>query len=518
MADDKPARKSTSKSSAVALQGIAKLTGLVIQFFFLRLCVLWLGATGYGTYVFAVSAAAFLGLVDFGMTAATQRFLGEAMAKGDLVRVASLFRFARIAQGLFAGLGLLVLVTVALVYNWDFAHRAVDPSALLLLLCGLQIGTVLITNPALTVAYAFERFREVAAINFIQAALTPALGIAMLYYFRTPESLAASTVIGGVVSAVLAYRLCGARALPKAERLTKDDRRALFSLSARGYPISIATVVGANADKVMVQRVGSPGSLAAYYVAGRLPDTIFQVVFPLAATVYPELTRLASTDSEAFNRVVERNTRFSLALAGSLIIVPSALSECILRFWLHDAFVNANPGVTLVLPLMALYKALELVYGVMAMAYFANGVPQFGLPFAAFNAAVTVLATAPMYRWQGIAGVGLMNALIDLTQAAPMVYMLKRFAAPGVRGSHLAGGFAGTLGLSAVLFFLLKFGVDRPLAHIAPAAGFFLAPVAALLAIGMMVRLQICEVPNSVAARLRRLPLGPLILGATKSM
>jgi hypothetical protein len=237
------------------------------------------------------------------------------------------------------------------------------------------------------------------------------------------------------------------------------------------------------------------------------------VVFPLAATVYPELTRLSSTDPEGFDRAVERNTRFALALAGSLIIVPSAFSECILRFWMHDGFVNGNPGVLLVLPFMAVYRALEIVYGVLGMALFAKGVPQFGLPFAVFNALVTVFATVPMYRWQGIAGVGLMNALIDLAQIVPIIFVLKRYVAPGVRLGHVAGGFASVLALSAVFFALLRFGVDQPLAKTFPVIGFCLAPVAALLAIAIMVRLRLCEVPDGVAARLKRVPFGKLVLG-----
>ena len=513
MADEPPARKPASKSSAVALQGASKFVGLVIQFFFYRYCVLWLGDVGYGTFVFAVSCAAFLGLVDFGMPAATQRFLGEAMAKSDLVQVATIFSFVRILHAALAGVAVLLFGVFAVAYDAGWRTHASDPHALLLFLCGLQVASLIVMSPALTIAYALDRFREVAWINFVQSTATPLLGIVILYFHRTPESLAVSTLIGAVVSVLLAYRLCGARVLPKPGRLAADDRRQLFGLSARGFPTSVTTVIGGNADKVMIQRASVAGNLGSYYIAGKLPETVFQVVFPLAATVYPELTRLASTDHEAFNRAVERNTRFALALAGSLIIVPSAFSECILRFWMHDGFVNSNPGVVLVLPLMAVYRALEIVYGVTAMAFFAKGIPQYGIPFAVFNAAVTVFATVPMYRWQGIAGVGLMNALIDLAQIIPMIFVLKRYAAPGVRLGHVAGGFTSVLGLSGLFFVLLKFGVDQPLAHSWPAIGFCLAPVGALLAIATMIRLRICEVPESVAARLRRMPFGRMVLG-----
>jgi O-antigen/teichoic acid export membrane protein len=200
MAEDTTVRKPTSKSAAVVFQGASKLVGLVIQFFFYRYCVLWLGETGFGTFQFAVSCAAFLGLADLGMPAATQRFLGEAMAKDDLVRVATIFRFVRLLHASLAGAAIILFGAFALVYDSSMRTHASDPHALILFLCGLQTAGIIVMSPALTIAYAFSRFKEVAWINFVQVTLTPLLGIVMLYNYRTPEMLATTTLVGGVVS------------------------------------------------------------------------------------------------------------------------------------------------------------------------------------------------------------------------------------------------------------------------------------------------------------------------------
>jgi hypothetical protein len=136
------------------------------------------------------------------------------------------------------------------------------------------------------------------------------------------------------------------------------------------------------------------------------------------------------------------------------------------------------------------------------------------LPFAIFNATTTVVATVPMLLWLGIAGVGLMNALIDFIQIIPMSLALRHFAAPRVRLTELFSAFGGILGLAAVLFFVVRLGLDRPLAHVAPIIGFGLAPMVGFATMLLMTRLRLCPVPVHVAARLRRLPGGRFLVAS----
>ncbi len=136
------------------------------------------------------------------------------------------------------------------------------------------------------------------------------------------------------------------------------------------------------------------------------------------------------------------------------------------------------------------------------------------LPFAIFNASTTVFATVPMFLWLGIAGVALMNAMIDFVQIIPMTLALRHFAAPKLRISELFSAFAGILGLAAVLFVAVHFGLDRPLSHIAPVIGFILSPFVGFATMLMMTRLKLCPVPVHVAARLRRLPGGRFLVAS----
>ena len=507
-----------SKSGAIVLQSGARLFGVVLQFFFLRACLEWLGK-GYDGYLFAVSCAAFIGFADLGILVATQRFMGEAMAMGDLVRVATLYRFASRIYPILAGIALASFIGFAFAYDALWRTKSTDPHTLLLVLCGVQAATLVLINPATTIAYCLGRFREVAGIYAIQAALMPLIGFLVVWYYRTPESLAASTLAGACLTAFLAYRMCGAKSLPPPRKLDRQEVRNVLQMGARAYPNTITTIVGNNADRIQVERAGMSGSLVAYSVAGRVPEQIAQLLAPIGNTVYPELTRLAPTDEVAFARAMERNVRFTLVLAACIVLVPCAFSECILRTWLGTHSYSLLPaGVVLVMPLMALYRALELVYSVISAAFFAKGVPQLVLPFSIFNATVTVFATVPMYRWQGIAGVGLMNALIDVAQLVPTVLILKRFVTPQVSVREISSSFICILGLAIAITFGLHYGVDRLLSTWHPIVGFILAPACGLATIVLMTRLHLCAVPERVAARathfrLGRWPIGAWLLG-----
>lgn len=508
-----------SKSAGVVLQSGSRLLGLVLNFFFIPACIRWVGNGGYDAYLFGISASAFIGLADFGLSTSTQRYMGEALARGDLVRVASLYRFARRTYLLAGGVALAAFLAFSAFIAAPGHHRPSDPTWILLLLAGVQAVSGLMMVPATSLAYCLGRFREVAGIYALQAVLTPLVGFPVVYWFRNPESITLSLAVGTLIAAMLAYRICGADALPKPRKLTRAEAKQVVSLGAKAYPNSITTVIGGNADRIQVKIAGIEGSLASYGIGSRVPEQLSQILAPISSTVYPEYTRLAHTDEAAFTESVERNVRFALVLSSSIVLVPCALSECILRTWLgHDKFVSLPPGIVWVTPLMALYRTLELVYGSISGAFFAKGVPQYVLPFSVFNAVVTVVATVPMYRWQGIAGVGIMNALIDIVQLAPMIILLKRFAIPRLSIREVAASFAGILGLALVIAAALHWGVDHPLALWHPVVGFVLAPICGLSSVVAMTRMRLCSVPERVAIRAVRframgVPVGAWLLG-----
>src|SRR5579871_4811870 len=335
-----------SKSGAIVLQGGARLIGVALQFFFIPACIGWMGKDGYDAYLFGVSAAAFIGFADVGIMVATQRHLGEAMATGDLVRVATLYRFAKRVYTCLAVVALALFV----LFSWLFEHywrtRENDPNGHLLVYCGVQAATLVLMNPATTLAYCLGRFRQVAGIFVLQGALTPAVGFVVVSIYRTPHSLAITTMAVSCLIAVLAYWICGSRALPKPGKLSRSELRGILQLGARAYPSTLTTIVGNNADRIMVQRAGIEGSLTSYGVASRVPEQIYQLLAPIGNTVYPELTRLSSTDEVAFTRAIERNVRFTLMLATCLVMVPCAFTDCILRTWLRQHF-NLSFGAVL---------------------------------------------------------------------------------------------------------------------------------------------------------------------------
>ena len=449
---------------------------------------------------------------------ASQRFMGEAMATSDLARVAALYRFSSAVYAVLASVALTAFAGFSFWYEARWRVHATDPHPPLLVLCALQAGAALLMNPPITLAYCLGRFREVAGLYAFQGTVTPLIGFVVVSHYRTAESLAASTLLVAIVTTMLAYRVSGARKLPPPNPLDRDSVRRLVSLGAKAYPGSVTAIIGNNADKLQVDRAGMAGSLSGYGLAGRVPEQICQLLAPIQNTVYPELTRLASTDAAAFTRAVERNVRFTLVLGSCLILVPCGFSDCILRTWLHVDFAKLPAGAVLVMPMMALYRALELAYGVITTAFFAKGVPHYMLPFSVFNALVTIFATVPMLRWQGIAGVGLMNALIDIVQLAPMVFILKRHITPELEVYKLAGAFAGILGFAGAVTLAIHFGIDQPLATWHPIIGFAAAPFFGFITIGLMSRLHLCPVPERVAARARRFqvrgrPVGAWLLG-----
>lgn len=503
MSDEQP----ISKTHAVIIQGIPKLLGILFQFIFLHFVYAWL-LTQYDAYVAAMSYTAFLGLLDFGLPGATQRELSRALALGDLQRMSSLFAYARRMHALFAGLAVLAAALFAMAYEHAWRTKPNDPHGWLILFCGVQAALMIFASPAISIANATERFKQVALVSLITSISLPLLGLAAMMVARRPESLGVSTMLAGIVTCSLAYWIATPRYLPPPIPLERDDRRALHGLGARGYANTVSFVVGNNGDKVMVQNAGVAGSLGSYDLAGRIPLQIYQVIFPITTTVYPELTRLATVDEEGFHRAIERNVRFALAFGCSFLLVPCAFSASLLTFWLHGQFVQANPGAVLVMPFMALYRALEIAFGVMTTSYYARGKPQYALPFTVFNAGVTVFATVPMYHWLGIAGVGLMNAGIDLLQIVPMALALRKFAAPRINFSELVKGFFWVLVVTGSLFSVCRFLLDEPLSHRAPLIGCMLAPTAAFLAMSTLTTLRLCPVPQRIGARLRKLPLG----------
>lgn len=318
----------------------------------------------YGIYLLAQSIAAFLYILDFGLSnVLVQLYVSVCKNRGmaEVSRLASTLFVALLGIGL---LGATVVSLAALaVPQWMRAPSAQAELAVRVL--AVAAFTVPLVMPGMALEHlcqAFHRFDRVNQVQIAMVVLRVGLTVEALQLGKGILGLAA------VQAAVAGARLLGLWTAARAGigGLSFDLRhfegfRVIEAVRASGWAFGddLSRRIGMNAESMVLAGLGSFTQVALFGMGGKLPAHLYQLAVRGLSVLMPTLSRQYHEGDTA--RLRETYTRaLQLALSGMLPIVVFACicSRQLVEVWAGPAYRAAGPVLAWLL-LLALSQVVE---------------------------------------------------------------------------------------------------------------------------------------------------------------
>lgn len=486
--------------------GIAVLLGgrfawLALQVVSLAVYFRVLTAEHYGIAVAVALYRGYLKLLDLEIPSGALQRLSATFGVDD-ERAWRLFRTTLGMQMIVAALGAVALVFAPHYAPLSVKTRGYEFLPAMFAVAAVQHATDTMSS-TLSIPYlARERFRLLTLFESWIPITFTLLMVGGVLIFRTPLAIvvgtAAESMAGMIVKIYLVRKTEGARRLVPAfePALAKE----IFAVGWKVYATNLSSRIGSTVDKIIVEAILGPASLAVYNLACRIPQVMLETFTRMSEAITPNMALVAENEPAKFPELLRKNVLVVTTISAAGIVAIGGLGTPLVQAWLR----KVDPAAGLVVLLMSLYYGFEQHFSTMTRGFFAKNKILWMLPFTVWNTTITLTLTAFFARRFGIGGVAAMNLGIDLVQIVPITWITVRVLAPEIPFRAFLGRTAALLAISfgvALVFFVSTRGVQLGL------PSFLWVPFAwvpGAVALGLMMGSRLGLMPDVVWNRLPR--------------
>ena len=421
-----------------------------------------LGSEEYGVWAFVGSLAAYVALLDLGLSPAFVRFAAEARGRRsaeDLRALASVGLYLYGAIGVLAtlvGLALAWLTPVFIDLRDELVTPARVAAALLVLSMAVRFPLGLYAN----LLIGQQRYDVVAGAGLAATVIYAALVLALLPNGDGVVLLAAISLTVAVLR--LAVPLLWVRrelgsVRPRRRDLTRERMRQLLKVSGDNVLIHVSARVVFTSDVIVVGVVLGPEAAAYYAVAAKLFSMAFGVGTAGPNLLFPAFAQLEGSAEQTRQSILLRDG-LRIGMAGMLIVALPLLlyPDLLIEAWIGGGFADSTP----VLAILAAALLFQLPQHISSQYLMARGL-QRPVALVAFAAAAANVGLSIMLALSvGIWGVALSTLLVNTAS----IFLVQRLAAraSGLSARSLVWAAARPLP-PAFIAGLLVFGAGRAL-------------------------------------------------------
>jgi O-antigen/teichoic acid export membrane protein len=361
----------------------------------------------YGIYLLAQSLAAFLYLLDFGLSnVLVQLYVAAFTSKGmaAVSRLASSLFVALLALGTLGA----VALSLAAMAVPELVKLPAAQTSLALRVLVVAAFTVPLTMPSMALDHlcqAFHRFDRINQVQIAMVVLRVGLTVAVL---EAGKGIVGLAVVQAVVALV---RLLGLWAAARGgvqgfhfHPLRFDLARVGAALRAGGWAFGddVARRAGTNSAPAILAGLSSFGQVAMFGLGGRLPAHLFQFAARGLSVMMPSLARhYNESDTERLRESYRNAYRVCLTGLLPLAVFAAICSRQLMEVWAGVAYRAAGPVLAWLL-LLALSQVLEFPSDLVLYSH--DRIRQ-AARFSAIETVALVVAALALARPFGAAGV-----------------------------------------------------------------------------------------------------------------
>ncbi|MBL8047042.1 MAG: oligosaccharide flippase family protein [Chthonomonas sp.] len=487
-----------SQSKNLFLVGGAKLLGLAVQFFTIRLFFDILGKTGFGVCSALVNLQRFVLLADLGLPESTNRQMAAAWASGDDQQGLRVWNTHKRIALVAGSLMVVIYGLLSLFYPLHQVELGTSRKVLLFLLAGIYTA---LTYGIYTYGSWFSsrrQFGPVATAALWMSVGGATLSAGLVWWLRSQEAYFIGFSTGAALGLLSLYRRrrqeLSSRSTPSFDPdVFKEAKR--FGIRALANKLSGA--IGNGADRIIIHQQLGEGAIGVYNVSARAPEAAADAL-PLYQIISPELVGAHAKGPEQFSRAIDSSLRTALLVGICGILVPCAFGFGFLPYLLGRSFDATLPWV---MAGIGAYRMFETLYSAVAVIIYANGNPEKIIPFTLWNGFATLFLSLPAVTWRGLEGIVIMNLGIMVLQFVPLLRMTLRTCAPDLPRRALLTTFALMIGVGTGIglgaFEFARYAYGQGIGWVS----LLTAPLFSGLTLLVLVKTKLAKAPEFLARR-----------------
>lgn len=358
-----------------AISYLSIIVNILAGFFFTPWMINTIGKSDYGLYTLANSLIT-LFLTDFGLSAATARFISRYHEEGDEQAVNN---FTGIIYKFYGVIDLIFFVVLTVLYFFlPSIYVTLTPAELekLKVVYVIAASFNLVNLPFLTlngILTAYEKFIQLKAADLIYRLLIVGLTVAALMNGMGLYALVAVNAIAGI--AVIIYKYAGIKTTTKVKA---DFRYKNKSLYREIFGFSVWVAVTALAQRLIFSItpsilgiVASAGAIAVFGVISTAEGYFYTFTTAISGMFMPKITRVCIEEknsvSDKIMPLMINVGRFQLVLNGLLVIGFAFLGKHFIELWMGAEYMEAYAGILLVVAPGLFFNSLEVANTLMVV-------------------------------------------------------------------------------------------------------------------------------------------------------
>ena len=389
-----------------------------------------LGKELYGIWMLVYGLFGFGGILSFGLTDATVKFVSTYRAREDHAGIARVLQSSftvYLALGGVAGLIVFALSSVFAEHCFNIAVRHRPAAAAAFRLAGLGLLVRFAYSIFQSAIHGFERHDLAARVGMGVNAVTMCLNLGLVLAGYRLRAVVLGTISVMAIGTIVQAMLLKSRLLPELRFKPLIDRTALKELVGYGTYTWLQAIVGAvgqNLDSFLLASFLSPTAVTYYSVSRRLAMQVHSVLARMSMFLFPfSGALLESGQLGRLRRLYEESTFWIIVLASGMIVPIFLLGGVVLHHWMGPEFAFV---ATPLLQVLCIRYAL-LPMGIVNYHYLLGaGMVRFLAALAVVNVSLSVGALLVLIPMYGPIGAALAQLFALPTMLFTRFYVVRR--------------------------------------------------------------------------------------------
>jgi O-antigen/teichoic acid export membrane protein len=400
-------KKSKKLLVGSAMRSANLLAQVLVGFCLMPYLIYSLGDRMYGLWSLVAAFLGYYGLVDFGLTSATIRFMSGAIGEGDEKKCNEVFNTAVI---LFTALGAIVVVITLIIALLGRLFFTV-PSEILLfrqvvLILGASVGLSFPVRAFRGVLASQLRFDITSYVAIFELLIRTALIIVVLQLGYGLLGMALVSFFVAIPSSFLLIYYAK-KNLPflrfGIDHFKRSRMRSLFSYSIITFIVQISEQVRYNIDPLVIASFINLSAVTHYKIAGELFRYYVMLIVSFVGVFQPVFSRLdAAKKHDSIVNTFFYATKLSIYLSVFVAFGFVFWGKSFIVLWVGMEYLDAYPCLVLLVLagvcMLSQMPSVNLLYGISKHHFYAiaNSIE------AIINLALSIIL-APRYGILGIA-------------------------------------------------------------------------------------------------------------------
>ncbi|MBI3650624.1 MAG: flippase [Acidobacteria bacterium] len=409
----------------VLMNGAAFAATIGIGFVMSPFLVRHLGDSIYGVWVLVGSLVGYLGLLDFGITPSTVKYIAEYRALNNQAAINRLVTTSLTIYAVIGCVTLIVSAIVAVFFNRIFATPlSFTTAAAVVLITGLNLALTFPAAVFVGIIRGYQRYDLDSKITTINILIRSGLIVFLILKGYGILSLAIVTFAFDMWR--LVYLIgCAYRLNPdikiKREYFDRAQMRTLFGYSVFAFLMIIGKKLIFYTDAIVIGIFMPLAAVTLYSVANRLVTYLLQVSETLGVLTPAASDMAARNDHLAIKETLILSTKYMLLMALPVAAVFFVLGDAFITLWMGPEYAS-SAVILSILTVSVLAHLLEMPAHTLLLGLGKHKiVAKFTLAQALVNLALSLALVKP-YGLKGVA-LGTTVPMVAFTFIALFIYV-----------------------------------------------------------------------------------------------